>query len=402
MSSDYKIKAAAAIAEIAAVYTGQSKWFVEDTMNRPFSVAYSGGKDSTVTAALVLRSLLLLKPAQRNRKIYITSAQTHLDMTTDPVKQREFLRMKKVITLFNLPVEIVEVESDIENSFLFLVLGLGYALPSNRGNRWCTERLKLTPQQKYMKELDPALTFIGVRSSESASRAESIQSRQASKFYTTNKSMMPIVDFTLDDVWAYLALEKTPWGDAEEISQLYKDATGECGLSKRKAGAGEKVDDPCGARFGCIICPLVTIDKSSQEMAKKYPWFQPYVDIRDIMIEMYQIPDNRAGYMRDGRELFYGEGNFNIRARMELFDLFMKAQQENERLALMYGVEPQPIFTDELIERIRLQWEIDAQERPWLADAVEIGLFFEERPKGIKGKRWQVPGQITWNDKFVG
>lgn len=391
---DYKQKMIESIAEILKAYTNE--------MVGPWMLAYSGGKDSTVTAAQVLKMLLLLKPEQRTRRIYITSGQTHLDLTTDPTKQREIQRMKKLVTLFNLPVEIKELSGDIKEHLLFLWIGLGYPLAS-KANQYCTDRAKLQPQIKFEKEYAPVLKLLGVRSSESAARSSSIEKRRTSKYYGegTIPTFMPIVNFTLEDVWAYLAIEKTPWGDAEEISQLYKDATGECGLSKRKAGGGEKADDPCGARFGCIVCPVVTIDKSTREMAKKHPWYQPYADIRDIMLEMYQKPENKAGHMRNGQETFYGEGTFNLRARMELFDLFVEAQQLNESIATRHGVEPQPIFTEELIEAIKDQWESDVKERPWLMDAGELGLFFEERPKGVKGKKGQIPGQMTWNHKFA-
>ena len=384
---EYKAKALASTAEILKAYT-------EDT-DGPWSLGYSGGKDSSVTAALLFRSLLMLNPEQRKRKVYILSAQTNLDLTTDPTKQREFEKMQKVIDRHNLPIEIREVEAEIEKSFLFLVLGRGYPLPKNKVNKWCTERLKIGPQEKFMKELNPELTLIGVRSGESQQRAESIEKHQTSKYYG-NGTMMPIVDFTIEDVWDYLRIEKLPWGDAEEISQIYKDATGECGLRKRKAGADEKNDEACGARFGCIICPVVKIDKSTQETAKKKPWFQPYAEIRDIMIEMYKDPKNKAGYMRNGKYLGYGQGTFTVKARQKLLELFLQAQEDNRILANMYKVEPQPIFTDELIDKIIEQWETDLKEFPHLEDAEELGEFYEIKMKS-KSKEYF---QLTWNDNF--
>lgn len=390
--SDFELKIAESISEILKAYTSEE--------DGPWEVASSGGKDSTVMTALVFRALLMLKPEQRNRKIYIVSSQTHLDLTTDPTKQREFQKMQKVITLFNLPVEIVEVSADIKNNLLFLWLGKGYPL-SSKANQYCSSRAKIEPMEKFEKVHKPVLKLLGVRKSESLSRSNSIEKHRTSEYYGDGKthSFMPIVHFTLDDIWTYLAVKKLPWGDAEDISKLYKDATGECGLTRKKAGSGEKVDDPCGARFGCIVCPIVSIDKSTRETAKHNPWFQPYAEIRDIMIEMYKDTRNRAGYQRNGIETFDDEGNFSIRARMELFDLFMTAQQENERIANKYKAMPQPIFWDELIEQIKKQWEIDAKESPWLIDAKEIGLFFEQRPKGVRGRKGVIPGQMTWNEK---
>ncbi|MGF9907239.1 hypothetical protein [Brevibacillus porteri] len=182
---------------------------------------------------------------------------------------------------------------------------------------------------------------------------------------------MPIVEFTVEDVWGYLAKKTTSWGDAEEISQIYKDATGECGLSKRKAGKGETVE-ACGARFGCVICPVVTIDKSTKETAKKKPQFEPYVELRVLIIDMYKDPENRAGRMRNGKALCYGEGTFTVKARMKLFEAVMEAQRMNERIARIYGADPQPILSEELVEAIQQQWFDDLQERSWL----EGGTWF--------------------------
>lgn len=379
----YKAKELAAIAEILKAYTSDEEG--------PWSIGYSGGKDSTVTAALVFKALLMLKPEQRKRKIYIVSAQTNLDLTTDPTKQKEFERMQKVIDRQALPIELKEVEAEMEQSFLYLVLGKGYPLPKNKMNKWCTDRLKLKPQEEFMNELNPVLTLIGVRISESQQRAASIAKHQNSKYYGDG-TMMPIVDFILTDVWDYLREEQTPWGDAEEISQIYKDATSECGLRGRKAGADENNSDACGARFGCVICPVVKIDKSTRETAKRKPWFQPYAELRDQMIQMYKEPENKAGYMRNGKYLGYG--TFTVKARMKLLDLFEQAEDDHVTICNMYNVEPQRILTEELLEKIHEAWKKDLDENPHLEDGLELGEFYEEKVKRARAY------QITWNSDY--
>ena len=367
-------------------------------------IAYSGGKDSTVTVAEVMRMVMVLPPEKRTRQIHIVSAQTNLDLTTDPTKQREFERMRKTIQKHNLPFEIHEVQADMKNNLLFLILGLGYPLPT-KGRLYCTDRMKLEPMEKFEEEYRPTLKILGARRSESKEREKRVDKHLASKYFSeevtkkgrTIRTFMPIVEFTVEDVWSYLAERKTPWGDAEEISQLYKDATGECGLSKRRAGKGETAE-ACGARFGCVICPVVTIDKSTKETAKKKPWFEPYVELRDTIIAMYKDPRNRAGRMRNGKVLCYGEGTFTVKARMQLFETVLEAQRMNERIARMYGADPQPLITEELSEAIQQQWMDDLQERPWLEDAVELGLFYEERMKS-KNEKWF---QLTWNHLYQG
>lgn len=239
------------------------------------------------------------------------------------------------------------------------------------------------------------MTVMGVRLSESAERRASIEGRKKSEYFTED-AFYPIVNFTLDDVWAYLVHEGMAWGDAEELGQLYKDATGECGLRQRKAGADEKNDDPCGARTGCIICPVVTIDKSSQEFAKSHPWLQPYVNLRNIMLDMYKQPTNKAGRMRDGRVLEYGKGTFTVKARMKLYEAVKAAEQENAELAAMYGAEPQKlIYSDELDKLIRDQWAEDLVQCPWVEDAAEVGRFYESKIRGLTDGY-----QLVWNTDY--
>ncbi|KKX53260.1 phosphoadenosine phosphosulfate reductase family protein [Brevibacillus borstelensis] len=367
-------------------------------------VAYSGGKDSTVTVAEVMRWVMLLPPDKRSRKIHIVSAQTGLDLTTDPTKQREFERMQVTIEKHGLPFEIHEVKADLRNHLLFQIVGLGYPLPA-KSRLYCTDRMKLEPMERFEEEYRPTMKILGARRVESKAREKSVNKHLSSKYFSeevtkkgrTIQTFMPIVEFTVEDVWGYLAERKTPWGDAEEISQIYKDATGECGLSKRKAGKGETAE-ACGARFGCVICPVVTIDKSTKETAKKKPWFEPYVELRELIISMYKDPRNRAGRMRNGKVLCYGEGTFTVKARMELFEAVMEAQRMNERIARTYGADPQALINSELAEAIQQQWMDDLRERPWLEDAAELGLFYEERIKGNADKWFQ----LTWNHLYEG
>lgn len=390
--SDYKPKMMVAIGQTLKAYT-------EGDTDRPMVIAYSGGKDSTVAADILLRSLMELKkynPEALKRICHIVTAQTHMDFVTDPLKQEELWKISKFVRDNELPVELKEVSAPTEQSFIGLVVGKGYPLPKSRIGRWCTDRLKIIPSDKAMKSLNPELKVLGVRLSESAERRNSIEGRQASEFFSDD-SFMPIVNFTLDDVWSYLLREGTRWGDAEKLSQLYKDATGECGLRKKQAGHNEKNDDPCGARTGCIICPVVTIDKSSQEFAKHHPELQPYVKLRNIMIEMYKDPRNKAGRMRDGKVLEYGQGTFTVKARMKLYAIIKEAEREHEELCALYGATTQKlIYSQELNEYIHKQWEEDLRDKPWLEDAMEVGRFYES----VLKKSNESGYQLVWNHQF--
>ncbi|GIO37267.1 hypothetical protein J41TS12_21280 [Paenibacillus antibioticophila] len=365
------------------------KAYADESDQGAWQIAYSGGKDSSVNASVIFRAVAMISPAKRTRKLYLVTSSTGVDFTTEPTKLRELDKMQQYINDSGLPVEIVKVQPLPQDSFPFLVLGLGYPLPKTKRNRWCTTRMKLKPQQAAKKYTKATRDALGVRLSESTSRRESIEQHQADgeHYHGDNGEIYPIIDFTLDDIWSYSAKHGYAWGDAEEVSNLYKDATGECGLRKKKAGADEKTDDPCGARFGCVVCPVVTIDKSTQQMAKTHPYFQPFVELRNLMIEMYKQPKNRAGKRRNGQEMKYGQGTFTVKARMELYKHFLKAEEDHRYLCLLHGVEPQSMFTDQIMDMIRAQWEKDLRDKPYLEDAPKLDLFYAE----IDGKDgWQM------------
>jgi DNA sulfur modification protein DndC len=141
---DYKQKSFIAKGEIIKAYTDKSK-------PGPWVTTYSGGKDSTVLLDNMFQSLLLIKASPTgvlDREVYITTAQTHLDFVTDPLKQLELQKIDKFIRDNELPVKIVEVSAPDEESFIYYVLGRGYPLPKSRMNRWCTDRLKIRPTKK--------------------------------------------------------------------------------------------------------------------------------------------------------------------------------------------------------------------------------------------------------------
>lgn len=117
---------------------------------------------------------MALPPEKRTRKIHIVSSQTHLDLTTDPTKQREIERMRKTIQKHGLPFEIDEVQADKKNHLLFQILGLGYPLPS-KSRLYCTDRMKLEPIERFEEEYRPTMKFLGARRVESKAREKSVE-----------------------------------------------------------------------------------------------------------------------------------------------------------------------------------------------------------------------------------
>ena len=115
---------------------------------RPWMIGFSGGKDSTMLVMLVFEMLAQLKPNQITKKIYITSSDT---MVENPVVERYMLRMSKQIgevgKKYQIQTDIVRPEPS--KTFWSYLIGLGYPTPEPPGFRWCTDRLKIKPINKF-------------------------------------------------------------------------------------------------------------------------------------------------------------------------------------------------------------------------------------------------------------
>jgi DNA sulfur modification protein DndC len=190
------------IAYLMRMYTD-----AEDT--RDWAVAWSGGKDSTAVMGIVTQMLESLPPDKRKRRIHAVMSDTKTEnpelgayMHDQVDKLNAYAKRKK------LPVDATVVSRPVEQSYFVLTLGRGYFMPQNNGRgRWCTDRLKIQPQNEKLREINPSYILIGTRTSESAKRAQSIAKWSINDRIGEHASLpetntfMAIVDWTIDDVW---------------------------------------------------------------------------------------------------------------------------------------------------------------------------------------------------------
>ena len=169
-------------------YTGKFKVF-EDIIQemaivyqhdkRPWMIGYSGGKDSTLLCCLVMEMLQRLPKEKVNKTVYIVSSDT---MVENPIVKNYMHRMSAMI---NATGKELKVKADIiypetVQTFWSLVIGLGYPTPEPPGFRWCTERLKILPMNRYTNAIidkhGEVILLLGVRKAESLTRKRSISS----------------------------------------------------------------------------------------------------------------------------------------------------------------------------------------------------------------------------------
>ena len=146
--------------------------------NRPWLIGYSGGKDSTLLVSLVFQAVSRIPENERNKKVYVITSDT---MVENPIVKKYMHESSENISLaskaqkLNIQAEIIY--PDIHQTFWARVIGLGYPTPEPPGFRWCTERLKINPMNKFVEECiktnGEIIILLGVRKAESAARSRS-------------------------------------------------------------------------------------------------------------------------------------------------------------------------------------------------------------------------------------
>lgn len=312
------------------------QYLYDEHPSRPWIIGFSGGKDSTMLLQIVWNGLKRIEPILLTRQIYVVCNDT---LVENPriVKfiNKTLKRIQKEANLNDFPIIVHQTMPNLENTFWVKLIGLGYPAP-NKFYRWCTERLKIDPTTRFIKETtsmnEEAIILLGTRSAESSNRAASIKKHEV-KGQRLRKHLLPnvfvyapIKDVTTNEVWQYLNQVPPPWGGThKELVTLYRNANaGDCPLV---------IDDTtpsCGnSRFGCWTCTVVNKDKSMEGLIDNgEEWMQPLADIRNFLIETRDNPEKyRQRERRDGsvHERFWGPYTFET--RVEILKRILKAQK---------------------------------------------------------------------------
>lgn len=404
------------IAYLAELYASQSDV-------RPWAIAWSGGKDSTAVLSLVVRMLQMMPEDKRTRRIHVVMSDTRVENPeVGAYMHSQVKAFNRYVKAQNLPIAAQVVYRPVEQSYFVLTLGRGYFLPMrNGGGRWCTQRLKITPQDNALREINPSYIIIGTRLSESASRAASIRKWSISERVGEHVSLpdthtfMPIVDWTIDDVWAYLSQDSLGWTSTGEVRRIYKEATGECGINNPRGVENIAAKaEACGARFGCWLCPVVANDRSTEEMTKYHSWLEPLTEYRELQAKVYGDykpvkPEGQSraarsadlrkweavneqvrlitkcGHNRKGKRMKDGQGTFTVEARKFLFDELMATQRLVNRLRQMEGLPAMRLIDEDEIELIQRHWTEDESSAKHVVTNA-IGRSIGDLPVLIEGK----------------
>ncbi len=290
---------------------------------RHWTVAYSGGKDSsaTVTAvAYLIEQGLVPKP----ESLAVLYADTRLEL---PPLQESALAVLNRLKACGIETEIVYPKLD--DRFFVYMFGRGVPPPSNTF-RWCTSQIKIEPMQAALERQavslgfgemiwderkarhvywgfgkDKLLTITGVRLGESAARDARIAmscSRdgaecgqgwlQQSPKENLNDTLAPLLHWRVCQVWDWLM----GWSEFEHgfptqgIAETY-------GLNEDGSNSEN------GTRTGCVGCNLASRDTALDTLLLNPRWqyLEPYKRLKPLYAELKR-PGNRLRQFEERRK----------------------------------------------------------------------------------------------------
>ena len=167
-------------------------------------VSFSGGKDSTATADVVIKALA-------NPKITHLFGNTTLEfpMTIDYAE-----RYRK-----NHPMAEFRIAQNTDQNFYEVCKEIG---PPARMMRWCCSMFKTGPITRVLNRKfgdKQILTFYGIRKNESVSRSKYSRVTENTETVKIQKQTVasPIFEWKDLDVWLYLLSEKVDFNDAYRL-----------------------------------------------------------------------------------------------------------------------------------------------------------------------------------------
>lgn len=366
--------------------------------NRPWLIGYSGGKDSSLLVSLVVETVMRLPAKERTKKVFIVSSDTGVE---NPIVKRYMHNSSNKINEFsksiNANIQAEIIYTDVTQSFWSLVIGLGYPTPEPPGFRWCTERLKILPMNRYTNALierfGEVVLLLGVRKAESLSRKRSITSREIEgKLLTPHTDIAkayvynPLTEIKNELVWEYLLKDDgvSPWGgDMKYLFNLYQGE--DLGEEQSVVGQVDKDKIPVtgNSRFGCWCCTIVKVDKSLQRFIDKgSKELEPLREFRDWLVSIRQNPEFRDNKRRNGKVYQksngqYGFGPFKLSARQEILRKLLILQKET-------GFD---LITDEELKMIDTIWDAEGD----LTRRKLVDIYYEVYGTRLKWDEYKEP-----------
>ena len=382
--------------------------YLEDDI--PWVVGYSGGKDSTAALQVVWNALYELPEEQRNKKaVHVVSTNTLIESpiiskwVSDSIDKLRIMSEAK-----KMPIVPHHLRPQWNDTFWVNLLGRGYPYPRPT-MRWCTDRLKIKPANKFVQEVVSAygevILVLGTRKAESANRARTMEyyeKKRAREYLSPNGSIQnelvfsPLEDWSHTDVWNYLLSHENPWGQSNEaLLEMYQGATMD--FDGEEALVMNASSPSWGkSRFGCWMCTMVEKDKSMVAMIRndaEKRWMTPLMEFRNEIADAEKDRDRRDFRRMTGSTLLYKGRLVHGPYKKEIREGWLRRLLEIQ--CLIREIGPQG-FED--IELITMQ-ELNCIRHIWLNDKHEFDDSLPRIYEEVTGEKF-IPTEMTSQTSF--
>ena len=340
----------------------------------PWICGYSGGKDSTAVVQLVWEALSELPVEQRKKTVHVISTDTLVESPVVALwATRSLEKMRAQAKAEKLPIIPHRLTPTTSNTFWVNLIGRGYPYP-RRDFRWCTDRMKIDPSNRFIKSIldaeSEAILVLGTRKAESATRKAVMEGYEKKRYrehlspngsFPNSYVFTPIENWSNDNVWQFLLQYPNPWGHSnKDLMSMYSGASadGECPL------VIDTSTPSCGnSRFGCWVCTMVTEDKSMAAMIQndeEKSWMLPMLDFRNEIAGDWETDRKRRDFRRkDGRLTWHNNRLVHGPYTKETREYFLRRLLEVEKLVHEIGpdeIKSVPLITNAELELIRQIW----------------------------------------------
>lgn len=340
----------------------------------PWICGYSGGKDSTAVVQLVWEALSELPVEHRKKTVHVISTDTLVESPVVALwATRSLEKMREQAQKENLPIVPHRLTPTTSNTFWVNLIGRGYPYP-RRDFRWCTDRMKIDPSNRFIKEIldaeSEAILVLGTRKAESVSRKAVMEGYEKKRYrehlspngsFPNSYVFTPIENWSNDNVWQFLLQYSNPWGHSnKDLMAMYSGASadGECPLVL------DTSTPSCGnSRFGCWVCTMVTEDKSMAAMIQndeEKAWMLPMLEFRNEIAADWDTDRNRRDFRRkDGRLTWHNNRLVHGPYTKKTREHFLRRLLEVEKIVHEIGpdeIKNVPLITSEELQLIRQIW----------------------------------------------
>lgn len=375
-------------------------------------VATSMGKDSSVMCSITAEVLVEMMAkgelgsfSKESPAVVFTHSNT---LVENPVASKfalsECEKLNAFIDRHNLPAQVNIVEPSLSNNYLVNIIGgRTVATLPGMGSK-CSSMMKVEPITRHKKRIfktygkDDVFTMIATRRDESSSREGNMKKRGESETELVLNDqgewlLSPIADFTLDDVFMYIAEVRNglhvTYSDFEELVENYRDFnSGECMVNVYANNKPSK--SGCSSRSGCWTCLKVSSDKSLNNMIKeeKFKWMAPLGNLRNLIQFEHWNPDKRrwmARKLNDDGTINLLPVSYSAEFCKDLLKYALTIQLREYRDANRMGIAPRfVLLRDSDVIGIQMLWSRYGFHKG--AEALEIW-----RDIMIHGNEYDIP-----------